>query len=106
MDRKRIPNEELVLTRIPRAEASWTVIEKFALTFYDEDYLKSIGGLQWCNELVRSRRAKTLTELRATLFAEQRGWRVNLEPPDGLELIYLQGLVWRIRQCVKQGLID
>ena len=106
MDWKRIPNDKLEIAKIPSASSSWREIEPFALRFYEEKYLESLGGFDWAAQLANERTASTLTELRASLFFEQRRWRhVGCDPED-LQLVYVQSLLWRIRQCVRRGLLD
>lgn len=106
MGPKKIPNTELLIERIPSAISSWDAILRFALTFDGYAAFDTAAKPHGCGELANSRQANTLTELRASLFFEQRRWRHFGESPEGLDLIYIQSLLWRIRQCVRQGLLD
>jgi hypothetical protein len=103
---KEIPNGQLDINKIPSASAPWESIERFALTFNGNSSYDAKEGPGACAELASSRQANTLTELRASLFFEQRGWRHSGNEPTGLELIYVRSLLWRIRQCVRERLLD
>jgi hypothetical protein len=106
MGLKHIPNEQLAIGRIPSSLASWEAIEPFALTFNGYERYATKEEPDACAEMANSRQANTLTELRASLFFEQRRWRHFGESPAGLDLIYVRSLLWRIRQCVREGLLD
>ena len=106
MELKHIPNEQLDIDRIPSSLAAWETIERFALTFNGYERYDTKAEPDACAEMANGRQANTLTELRASLFFEQRRWRHFGESPTGLDLIYLRSLLWRIRQCVRQGLLD
>jgi len=106
MEVKEIPNEQLDIKKIPSAIAPWESIERFALTFNGYTSYDTKNDSQECAELASSRQAHTLTELRASLFFEQRSWRHSGNEPTGLDLIYVRSLLWRIRQCVREGLLD
>ena len=106
MDCKQIPNEQLDIAKIPSAGAPLDRIWRFALTLNGYEHFDSESQPDGCAELANSRQARTLTELRASLFFEQRSWRMSGNEPEGLEMIYVRSLLWRIRQCVRQGLLD
>jgi hypothetical protein len=106
MDFKQIPNTHLDIDRIPSASARWESISRFALTFDGYAAFNTAEKPGGCGDLANSRQASTLSELRASLFFEQRRWRHFGESPEGLDLIYVRSLLWRIRQCVRQGLLD
>lgn len=106
MEPKQIPNRELLLDKMPSSISTWAAIQSFALTFNGYDAFNTEAHPEGCGDLANSRQAKSLTELRASLFFEQRRWRHFGESPEGLDLIYIQSLLWRIRQCVRQGLLD
>jgi len=106
MGPKQIANRELQIERIPSSISSSEVIDRFALTFDGYAAFDTAAEPHGCGDLANSRQANTLTELRASLFFEQRRWRHFGESPEGLDLIYIQSLLWRIRQCVRQGLLD
>ena len=106
MDFKQIPNAELDIKKIPSAGASLDRIWRFALTLNGYEHYDSESQPYGCEELATSRQARTLTELRASLFFEQRSWRMSGNDPGQLDMIYIRSLLWRIRQCVRQGLLD
>jgi len=91
-----ISNSELKTSDIPADDAPWAAVAQFALTF---DGYRAFGDS--CGDIANQRCARTLTELRATLFYEQRRWRHFQEDPDGDELGYLRSLVARIRSLVE-----
>ena len=64
-----IPNEQLVLNRIPDPEGALEKWQTFALTINGYDVM---GGFEPCAELANSGTPTTLTELRCCLFFEQR----------------------------------
>lgn len=106
MEFKHIPNDALDIDRIPSSMASWPTIERFALTFNGYCVFDTEDRPHGCGDLANSRQANTLTELRASLFFEQRRWRHFEDSPRGLDLIYVRSLLWRIRQCVRRKLLD
>jgi len=106
MDGRKIPNTQLDIERIPSASSEWGSIQRFALTFDGYAAFNTAEKPGGCGDLANSRQASTLSELRASLVFEQRRWRHFGESPKGLDLIYIQSLLWRIRQCVRQGLLD
>jgi hypothetical protein len=106
MEPKQIPNRDLLIDKIPSAISPWSAIQGFALTFNGYGAFNTTERPEGCAELANSRQATSLTELRASLFFEQRRWRHFGESPGGLDLIYIQSLLWRIRQCVRRGLLD
>ncbi len=106
MEPKQIANRDLLIDKIPSSTSPWSVIQRFALTFDGYAVFNTEERQTACGDLANSRQANSLTELRASLFFEQRRWRHFGESPEGLDLIYIQSLLWRIRQCVRQGLLD
>ncbi len=88
-----VSNKSLKLQNIPLPESSWYEISDFALTFRGYD-------LPNCAELANDRTAKTLTELRASLFFEQRRYHHFGYGPSDEELEYIRNLVKRIRAKV------
>jgi hypothetical protein len=93
-----ISNSALKTSDIPADDASWEAVARFALTF---DGYGAFGDS--CGDIANERCARTLTELRASLFYEQRRWRHFQEEPAGDELAYLRSLVARIRSLVEAG---
>jgi hypothetical protein len=94
---RQIPNDELIAERIPRPDATWYEIERFALTF---DGYKHAGSFEACAEIANTRRNETLDDLRTRLFFEQRSYRHSGWPPEGDALEYIRGLVRQIREKV------
>ncbi len=88
-----VTNKALTLQSIPLSESIWNEINDFALTFRGYDVPN-------CAELANSRIAKTLTELRANLFFEQRRYHHFGYGPSDEELEYIRSLVKRIRAKV------
>ena len=78
-----VPNKALTLQSIPLPESSWYELSEFALTFRGYD-------LPNCAELSNSHIAKTLTELRASLFFEQRRYHHFGYDPLDEELEYIR----------------
>ena len=95
-----ITNSDLTVDRIPSTDASWHDISMFALQF---DGYKECGSFEACAEIANSGRDNTLTELRTCLFFEQRRWRHFGEDPDAAGMIYIRGLVVKIRDKVAAG---
>jgi hypothetical protein len=93
---EQISNEDLELKHIPGARASWEQIERFALTFNGYDEL----GMDACAQLASEGNLRTLTELRAVLFFEQRRWRNFGDAPDAAAIKKIRDLLARIRQAV------
>jgi hypothetical protein len=106
MNGKLITNEQLDIEKIPSAISEWGSIQRFALTFDGYAAFNTVEKPEGCAKLANGRQARTLSELRASLFFEQRRWRHFGESPEGLDLIYIRSLLWRIRQCVRAGLLD
>ncbi len=81
---------------IPPESAEYESIAEFALTFDGYD-------LPNCADLANSRSAKTLTELRAVLFFEQRRYRHFGYHPTGEDLEYIRSIVFKIREKIESG---
>ena len=64
-----IPNEQLLLERIPDPDSALWGWERFAHTINGYDVM---GGFEPCAELANSGTSSTLTELRCSLFFEAR----------------------------------
>jgi len=91
-----ILNKDLQLSQIPAPESDYSGIEKFALTFNGYEVPN-------CAEIANSRSAKSLTELRAALFFEQRRYRHFGHQPLGDDLEYIRLLIQEILVKVKRG---
>ena len=101
-----VPNERLVLNKIPTPESDWNVIQRFALTFNGYEAF----GHDRCGELANARCQGTLLEseqslsvLRSCLFFEQRRWSHFGEAPEGHALNDIRSLLAAIRRRVGSG---
>ena len=103
MPSQLIPNEQLVLARIPDPEADLASYKwaDFALTLNGYD---AMGGFEACADLANSGTPTTLTELRASLFFEARRDRWNGGFTTDEQLI--RDLLRAIRQKVEVGELD
>ena len=96
-----IPNEQLVLGRIPDPEAELWRWERFAHTINGYEVM---GGFEPCAALANAVSAATLTELRCSLFFEARrerhsgGISINEE--------WIRELLRAIRKKVHAGELD
>ena len=97
---REISNKDLALSDIPTPEASWGELGEFALTF---DGYSVWGSFDKCAEIANARRRESLTDLRTCLFFEQRRWRHFGESPDAEAMMYIRGLVEKIRNRVAVG---
>jgi hypothetical protein len=97
---REIANENLTMSDIPSADASWEEIGEFALTF---DGYEVWGSFERCAEIANAKRQESLTDLRTCLFFEQRRWRHFGEEPDEEAIAYIRGLVAKIRNRVSAG---
>ena len=91
---KNIPNGDLTVDIIPGTDADWYDISMFALQF---DGYKECGSFESCSAIANAGRDNTLTELRTCLFFEQRRWRHFCEEPDEKAMVYIRGIVEKIR---------
>ena len=94
MMKNTVPNKLLQFSEIPSPEADYFDISEFALTFDGYE-------LPNCAELANSRTAKTLSEIRAILFFEQRRFRHFGYYPKGDDLVYIRTLIQDIRVKVE-----
>lgn len=94
-----VSNKSLKLQKIPSPGADYYDISEFALTFNGYDNPN-------CADLANSRSAKTLSELRAVLFFEQRRFRHFDSYPDGEDLQYIRSLIQEIRAKVEIGELE
>ena len=93
-----IPNEQLLLERIPDPDVDLWGWERFAHTINGYDVM---GGFESCAELANSGTSSTLTELRCTLFFEARRDRHSGGISTDEE--YIRQLLRAIREKVKAG---
>lgn len=92
-----VPNAQLEVARIPRDDADWPSVARFAATF---DGVRAAGSFEECATIANARRANTLTELRICLYFEYRRWRHFGEDPDEASMLYIRSLVDGIRTRV------
>lgn len=97
MKAKHVPNSDLRLEKLPRNDADWETIQRFALTFDGYSYW---GSFERCAEVADARRRETLTDVRTCLFFEQRRWRHYGEEPDERAIAYIRALLEDIRTRV------
>jgi len=98
-----IPNNDLTLDMIPGTDSDWYDISMFALKF---DGYKECGSTEACAAIANAGRNNTLTELRTCLFFEQRRWRHFGEDPDEANMVYIRGLIAKIRDKVSAHAFD
>ena len=101
MTLRLIPNQQLLLERIPDPDADLCGWESFAHTINGYDVM---GGFEPCAELANSGSPATLTELRCSLFFEARRDRHSGGMSTNEELI--RDLLRAIREKVKAGELD
>lgn len=95
-----IPDEALKPDLIPAPDASWDVIQDFALSFAG---YKIHGSYEKCAEIANAQRRESLSDVRTCLFFEQRRWRHIGEEPDDETLLYIRSLVEEIRTRVVEA---
>lgn len=98
MPRHWIPNEQLVLDRIPDPEANLWVWERFAHTINGYEV---VGGFEACADLANRGTPTTLTQLRCCLFFEARRERHSGELSTKEE--WIRELLRAIRQKVERA---
>ncbi len=98
-----IANGELTPADVPRSDADWSAIGKFALTF---NGYEACGTFEMCAEIANAGRHGSLTNLRTCLFFEQRRWRHFGEDPDEETMKYIRDVVEQIRDRVSAGNVE
>ncbi len=99
-----IPNAELRLEHIPRADAPWDPnLQMFDLTFGGYAYWESF---EKCAQVANQFELTTHTELRTALFFFQRSLTFAEEDPDDRAMEEIRDLVERIRAKVAAGELD
>ena len=101
MPLRLIPNEQLMLVRIPDPEAELSGWERFAHTINGYEVM---GGFEACADLANRGTPSTLTELRCCLFFEARRDRHSGGMCTREE--WIRELLRAIRQKVKAGELD
>jgi len=103
---EQISNKELKLEHLPAREAEWDNIALFALSF---DAYKQYGSFEDYARVANDRLkafgidkslSKTLTDLRACLFFEQRRWHHFGRDPDEETMEYIHALLEAIREKI------
>ena len=101
MPLRLIPNEQLLLERIPDPEAELCGWERFAHTINGYDVM---GGFEPCADLANRGTPSTLTELRCCLFFEARRERHSGGMSTNEE--WICDLLRAIREKVEAGELD
>ncbi len=101
MPLRLIPNEQLVLERIPDPEAEFWGWERFAHTINGYEVM---GGFKPCADLANRGTPTTLTELRCSLFFEARRQRHSGGMSANAE--WIRDLLRAIREKVETGELD
>ena len=101
MPLRMIPNEKLLLERIPDPEAGLCRWERFAHTINGYEVM---GGFEACADLANRGTPTTLTELRCCLFFEARRERHSGGMPSNVE--WIRELLRAIRKKVEAGELD
>jgi len=95
-----ISSGTMTLADIPPADASWTEILDFALTFDGYEYW---GSFERCAEVANAKAHGSLNGLRTCLFFEQRSWRAGDEsPPAKRTLVYWRSLLKKMRSLISE----
>lgn len=109
---REIAGADLTEGDIPSANAEWHEIGRFALSF---NGYEQWGSFERCAEIAnrwldaygaQGSLPNSLTELRTSLFFEQRRWRHYGFDPDEEAMDYIHALVEVIREKVRAGEID
>jgi len=102
-----IDNTSLTESDLPSPNADWSIINQFALSFNGYDHW---GSFEKCAEIgnesaetfgKKKTLPKSLTDLRTSLFFEQRRWHHFGEVPDKQTMIYIHALVEAIREKIR-----
>ena len=101
MPLRLIPNEQLLLDRIPEPDAELSGWECFAHTINGNEVM---GGFELCADLANRGTPSTLTELRCCLFFEARRERHS----GGMSTneVWIRELLRAIREKVEAGELD
>lgn len=92
-----LSNADLRPSDIPGPQATYPEIARFAVTYYG--YEAFPDGR--CCDIANARQHRSLDEMRACLFFEQRRYRHFGEEPRPVDKIYLRDLVEKIRAVVQ-----
>ena len=71
MERRIIRTENLKIQNLPSADANWSQLTEFALSF---DPILEIGKWTWSIDLVRFSNSSSVKELRSYIYFMQRAW--------------------------------
>jgi len=97
---RQISGRALRVDRIQPAHASWSDIQRFALTSNGYDHC---GSLEACAALAEARQCDTLSNMRACLFYEQRKWRFMDAQPDAMAMSRIRELMALISERVRSA---
>lgn len=92
-----ISNEALRTPDLPDQNASWQVLQRFALTF---DAYEHWGSFEKCEAVALNPDFSDLVSLRTTLFYEQRRWRHYDAHPDEAGMATIRAVVAGIHAIV------
>jgi len=103
-----ILNSELTEALIPPANADYRTIAEFALTYNGYERFERVAEFANNNTALynadkASLKWRTLTELRACLFYQQRRYRHMDEEPENGDLEYIQALLEAILVRVREN---
>jgi len=102
-----IRSDDLTIDDVPDVQASWRDVVEFALTFDGYNYAGDISKLSRLVRRVRKDYAensslkRSLDDLRACLFLEQRAARWNEYEPKSDDLRYVRALLAGIAERLK-----
>jgi len=106
---EQVPNSELSAAQVPPADADWSEIASFALTYWAYDHYSDTSAVgELANAAGRAFAADetlpdSLAELRTCLFFEQRRYHHFGWSPEGQDLGYIRALLEQIRRKVTAG---
>ncbi|WP_240421811.1 hypothetical protein [Paenibacillus periandrae] len=103
----QISNDNITLADIPKPNASWERINRFALSFNGYQEFGSFDAVVKIDDIVNDKYKETgdfslcsITELRTSLFLIQRGCTHRGDQPEGEHLSFVQELIEEIRTKV------
>jgi len=95
-----LSNQDLTAEMIPSRMSTWHEIVLFSLSF--NGYQKT-GSFNRCTETPYTRDCKTLSEMRACLYFEQRHRAGAGRPPDKETMDFVHDLLDRMREKVTKN---
>ena len=106
---EQVPNSELSAAQVPPADADWSEIASFALTYWAYDHYSDTSAVgELANAAGRAFAADgtlpgPLAELRTCLFFEQRRYHHFGWSPKEHAMAYIRALLEEIRRKVTAG---